>query len=148
MLIWRNWQASKKNVSALTHLNKKIKNQTTELERTLEILNKRNLKKDHILKVIAHDLRNPISAIQALTWLMKNDPTLDGEQTECLDLIAGASSESLEMIDTILQIKDDHNPQVIDKHWHNISNVIQNCVNQLKAPASQKKSKGNNPSAR
>jgi signal transduction histidine kinase len=72
-----------------------------------------------------------------LTQLLKDDPTLDDEQVNCLNLIGGASVESLELIDAIMQI-DNHNRQGIDRQIHDINKIIQNCVNQLKAPAAGK----------
>lgn len=137
LLIWRHWRQSKKGVDTLTRLNKKVRRQKKKLEETLVTLNARNAEKDHILKVIAHDLRNPISAINALSKLVKEDPTLDEEQNECLDLISSASIESLELIDAIMQIEGSQ-PVAIDKKLRDMNEIVSNCINQFRAQAASK----------
>lgn len=138
LLGWRYWQYSKEHVFTLTDLNKKIKNQKDELEQTLETLHKRSLEKDHILKVIAHDLRNPVTSINALTRLMKDDPAFDAEQAEWIDLINQASRESIDLIDTIMQADDSRNLQYTDLHLHDITDTIKGCVTQSRARAAEK----------
>ena len=138
LLIWRYWHHSKKNVETLTRLNRKIKRQKKKLEQILVALNTRSTEKDHILKVIAHDLRNPISAINALSKLLKDDPTLDKEQNECLDLISTASVESLELINAIMQMESSPQSDAANKQLRNMNEMVTNCVSQLKAQAASK----------
>lgn len=137
LLIWRHWHQSTKNIDALTRLNRKVRRQKKKLEQTLVALNARNAEKDHILKVIAHDLRNPISAINALSKLVKEDPTLDTEQNECLDLISSASVESLELIDAIMQMEDSGKTSV-NKELRDMNEIVSGCISQFRAQASSK----------
>lgn len=138
LLIWRYWHKSKEHVDVLTRLNKKVKRQKKKLEQALVALSARNAEKDHILKVIAHDLRNPISAINALSKLLKDDPTLDKEQNECLDLISTAGVESLELIDAIMQMEDSQQSSVINRKLRNMNEMVFSCVSQLKPLAASK----------
>src|SRR5690606_42136463 len=47
--------------------------QNRELEKTVEELRASNLTKDHFVSILAHDLKNPISAITGITEFLKDN---------------------------------------------------------------------------
>lgn len=99
VLIYFYWKKSKKTVEILRELNDKINRQTQELKL-------KNLEKDKILRVVAHDLRNPIGGISSITRLLKLED-LNSDHLEMVNMIEGASDDSLLLISEILQFTED-----------------------------------------
>jgi signal transduction histidine kinase len=65
-------------------------------------LQKVNQDKDRIMGIVAHDLRNPISAVSSLTEIMMETTGEQTEQYEILKMIKTACNSSLELINEIL----------------------------------------------
>jgi signal transduction histidine kinase len=135
------WKKSKKHVSILTKLNKKINSQKKKLEQTLNAFNKKSQETDHILKVVAHDLRNPISAIYTLARMLKDDDENEIDSAEYLDLIQNASKESLELINSIVQVGVGNNLKELHKTMLDINGIVSICVQHLKVRAAEKNQK-------
>ncbi len=68
-----------------------------QLEMTLDALEKSSQENTQLLGVVAHDLRNPISAIYGISTLMAEDEGRNEEDLEMLELIK-ISSKNLDII--------------------------------------------------
>ena len=82
-----------------------IESRKTELERRNQKLTDLNEEKNHLIKVLAHDLRTPIGHIDGLAHLIrmeKND--LSESQQDLLDKIRDAASRLNQMITKILDV--------------------------------------------
>ena len=90
----------------LPAFNNEIRHKQILLEDTLAQLQKENGEKQHILHVVAHDLRNPISAIYTLACLVDEDYENEESNRENLELIKNACTESSELISSILEIAE------------------------------------------
>jgi two-component system sensor histidine kinase VicK len=101
-LVFRNWNRSKKDILKVNMLNAQINEQNIVLEKAFNELKKNNQEKDRILRAVAHDLRNPLGGIAALTALMEEDECTD-EQRDQIKLIKQTSLNVLEMINEILE---------------------------------------------
>lgn len=135
-----NWRKSKRNIRTLTELNDKINRQKEQLEETLSLLEERNREKDRILGIVAHDLRNPISAISALIGMMQEGHTFTGEQGQMLKLMQNACANSLELINEILEFAiKDGGPEDTLTSAVDINQVAKNCVRLLTFKAAEKK---------
>lgn len=82
-----------------------IESRKTELERRNQKLTDLNEEKNHLIKVLAHDLRTPIGHIDGLAHLIKMEKeNLTGSQVDLLDKIKDAASRLNQMISKILDV--------------------------------------------
>lgn len=99
LLLYRNYRKSRKNVQVLTSLNDRIVAQKAMLE-------EKNREKDHILHVVAHDLRNPIGGIRALSQRLMKNNEVQGDLKQ-LKMIEKTSENALELIGELLELNTD-----------------------------------------
>lgn len=101
---------SKKIEEFYASLEKKITQRTQELQEKNEVLVRLNQEKNEFLGIAAHDLKNPLSAIQATSELILNELAVDGpiyskEQfIEYVELIHTASHQMFALIKNLLDV--------------------------------------------
>ncbi len=95
-LVYMNFKKSRKTNATLLLLNQQVSEQKAELEQA-------NKDKDRILRVVAHDLRNPISGIAALSKTVIDAGLEDAKQEKYLQLIEKTANSSLGLINELLQ---------------------------------------------
>lgn len=98
VVIYFYWSKSKKTVKILSELNNKINKQSQELKF-------QNLEKDKILRIVAHDLRNPIGGICSISRILMLED-LSEDELEMILMIESASNDSLQLISEILEFTD------------------------------------------
>ena len=138
-LVYRNWERSKRDILAISELNKQINIQKNDLENTLHELNVNNQEKDRILRTVAHDLRNPIGGIVALTNAMLEDEYSD-EQKQLINLVNSTSGNSLELINEILEATNTTNGKLTSEPVE-INGLVSNSVEILSFKAAEKNQK-------
>ncbi|HWB27854.1 MAG TPA: tetratricopeptide repeat-containing sensor histidine kinase [Chitinophagaceae bacterium] len=142
MLILYNWRKSRRNVRTLTLLNDRINKQKEQLEDTLGELQERNNEKDRILGIVAHDLRNPIAAISSLISILEDENDYSGEQLQILELMQNACTNSIELINEILDFAiNDGNSVDLSPEPVDMNIIARNCVRLLSFKAAEKKQK-------
>lgn len=141
LLIWRNGRISKKNVENLTNLNKHITFQNTRLEQTVTDLQQINEDKDRILKVVAHDLRNPIGAIVNISSLLLNEVAFSPIHREFMEIIQKSSWNSIEMIKDLLEASLNKLPSELEFSKVNCADLITKSLGQLQFRADEKNQK-------
>lgn len=95
-LVFVNFKKSRKANASLLLLNQQVSEQKVELEQA-------NKDKDRILRVVAHDLRNPIGGIAALSKTVIEAGLGDAKQEKYLQLIEKTANSSLGLINELLQ---------------------------------------------
>jgi signal transduction histidine kinase len=73
-----------------------IEKQSAELEKLIE-------DKDNIIRILAHDLRNPLANISVLTKLLEKEVKSDGPK-ELIDMIGSASSNAQVLVKHVLEM--------------------------------------------
>ncbi|WP_159474550.1 HAMP domain-containing sensor histidine kinase [Dyadobacter sp. 3J3] len=141
LLLLQNWKSSKLNVAALTKLNKQITFQNKQLEQTLDDLRQSNKDKDRILKVVAHDLRNPIGAIFSISSILLEEVDFSTEHLELAKLLKTSSLHSIEMINDLLTANFNYRPEEMKKDVVDMRILLHDCVEQLKFKADEKDQK-------
>jgi signal transduction histidine kinase len=136
-LVWRNWRRSKFDVVTVKILNEQINQQKTNLEKALEELKKSSQEKDRILRTVAHDLRNPLGGIASLTNIMV-DESDDNDLKEQLKIIKDTSSDTLELINEILEATNNYTSKELNKQLIEINSLLNNSVELLKFKAAEK----------
>jgi two-component system sensor histidine kinase VicK len=136
-LVWRNWRRSKFDVVTVKLLNEQINQQKTNLEKALEELRKSSQEKDRILRTVAHDLRNPLGGIASLTNIMV-DESDDNDLKEQLRIIKDTSSDTLELINEILEATNNSTSKELSKQLIEINSLLNNSVELLRFKAAEK----------
>ncbi len=80
-----------------------LKKANAEITNNNEVLKQRDLEKNKILSIVAHDLRNPTNAINSIAGTLKEDDNLTPDQLEYLDLIEISAKSTNDLIHEILQ---------------------------------------------
>jgi signal transduction histidine kinase len=138
-LILSNWRKSRKNIKVLDGLNKKIRDQTQNLQYALTELNASGLEKDRILRTVAHDLRNPLGGVASLAGLMVADSDYTYEQKELISLIKDTSNNSIELINEILDATENNQAKANkDRELIEINALLNHCVELLRFKAAEK----------
>ena len=113
VLIFSFFRREKKIVVTLKLLNNQVNQKQALLQSTLIQLEKENHAKQHILHVVAHDLRNPIAAIQTLASMTEDEYEDEDAGRENLELIKSACLESNELISGILEMAENEEVKYI-----------------------------------
>ena len=119
-------------------LRRKMKtHHETIIKQNLELLELTNFRKD-IIRIIAHDLRSPISQISSLLEAYKLSDTED-ERNEIMDYFNVSVNNAKEMLENLLDWAMQNNEALKEYSMFNIYDVISSIEVQLKAQISSKK---------
>ena len=139
ILVYQSWRKSKRNIKLLTSLNNRVNEQKQRLEQVLADLRFSHNEKDRILRVVAHDIRNPIAAIVSLTDLMMADKSgYTEEQVEFLELIIEACTNALTLTKDILEVSTPNKDTLVTE-LVDINTLLSNCISLLRFKADEKK---------
>ncbi|GGH25201.1 hypothetical protein GCM10007423_09240 [Dyadobacter endophyticus] len=131
VILWRNWKLSKKTNSVLTM-------QFRQLESTTDALEKSNQNYARLIKIVAHDLRNPIGGINALCSLLQEEDTTAEEARQYVELIRESSTSCLHMISDLLQTDFDFKEAELQKKPVELSVFLGHAVTLLTFRAAEK----------
>lgn len=137
IMVFVHFKKSKKSVRKLMFLNKEIRQKQTLLNETLADLEKQNIEKQHILHVVAHDLRNPLSAIHTLAGVVLNEYEYEEDNREYLQLIRSACMESNQLINSILEIAENTDVKYVFEAI-DVNELLSGCIQLLGMKASEK----------
>jgi two-component system sensor histidine kinase VicK len=70
--------------------------------------------KNEILGIVAHDLRNPLSAIRVLAVMMEDDKTLDADNQENLQMIKASCDKATSIINDLIETANNDKDTVFD----------------------------------
>ncbi len=121
-----------------------LENQKEKLEEQNGSLKSLNEQKSKFLGIAAHDLRNPIGAINSFSKLLIEsfDELSTDDKTEFLNLIKDSSQFSLQLLNDLLDIsKIELGKLELDKTEVNIENIVINTIKINKIFAKKKKIK-------
>jgi signal transduction histidine kinase len=103
-LIWRNYQQSRVHIEELETLNRQVRLKNVHLQRTLSSLEKSHEDNSRMMKIVAHDLRNPIGGIAGLSAIMLKENSVPVAQRGMLEMIHKSSNHSIELIQDLVHI--------------------------------------------
>ena len=136
-LIRRNAQRTRSYIQQLNQLNisLKIENQQTQL--AISALNESQASYLQTLKVVAHDLRNPVGAISSAVSILDQQAGLSEDARNWLVLIRKGSEQSLKLVEDIMQL--DLPLGTLNKDPVALAPLLESCVSTLQFRASEKK---------
>ncbi|TWJ00781.1 signal transduction histidine kinase [Mucilaginibacter frigoritolerans] len=97
VIIYRMYQISNR-------LNKQSREQNNQMKKTLGDLEQSQADNTRMMKIAAHDLRNPIGGITSVATLMLDDPDRSEDDRMMLELIKTSGQNSLELVSDLLQV--------------------------------------------
>jgi len=122
-------------------LEKQLSDQNNQINQQKEILEELNEEKNHLIAIIAHDLRNPLSSTISLAELLKSEcEKLDEDQKICINGIIKALNRMNEMVERILDVRTLEERQVnLLMQKTNISKLYEQAFLGLKEKFERKK---------
>ena len=137
--VLRNAARTRKNMEMLTSLNNTVSDQNEKLESALAALEIKDKDKSRILRSVAHDVMNPIAAVQSLADILLHESEgFSDDQKEMLELIKEASANSIALSKDILQAASSLDQLSVEKEWLNINKLISNSIKLLNIQAKAK----------
>jgi len=137
LTIRRNWMGARKFALELSKLNDEIKENGVRLELLLDQLELKNREKDRIMRIVAHDLRNPLSSINIL--ISSFDEGSEEEKKRFLQIIQLACSDSLGLVNEILAVYTGNSDQPPNKQPTDINLLVTECIELMQITAAKKK---------
>lgn len=128
--VWYSLRRSKE-------LNNKLAQKNEQLQMTLGSLEQSQQENTRIMKIVAHDLRNPIAAAVSIATLLLENEQLPPEDREMLALMKTSSLHSLDMIADLLHMNI--TAEGLKKEPVEIHTLLRYCVDLLKFKSNEKK---------
>lgn len=136
VLIWQYWKRSKKQAVKLESLNRVISRQNEHLEKSLRSLEQSQQDNTSMLKIVAHDLRNPVGNMISMADFLQNYGNVtDAQNSEALHLIQQSGHMALELISNLLYMNMRGD---IRKEQVEVDVALRYCVDLIKTKASEK----------
>lgn len=127
----------RQNLRRSKSVNKLISEQNSLMKKTLSALEQSQADNARMMKIAAHDLRNPIGGMCALASLMLAEPGRSEEDKEMLEIIKQSGQNSLELVKDLLEVQ--FNTIDFEKEILDISEILSYCVTLLQNKAELKK---------
>ena len=131
ILIYRNLRKSKSLQKETFEHNQKLQNALSELKHS----NENYLR---IMRVMAHDLRNPLSGITGLTAVLLDNEKISDENRHILKLIESTGNHSLEMINELLKTSLADENELLEKHKIDVNELLNDSIKLLQFKAKEK----------
>jgi signal transduction histidine kinase len=135
LLIYRNNRQSKRNVLQLVALNKQISNHNIQMQKTVNALEQSQEDNARMLKVITHDLRNPMTSIVAIADMLLAKGGLEDEMKQLLEIMQRSGVTSIRMIGEILNAQSSE----LQKEKVDLDQLLEFTVNMMQFRANEKK---------
>ncbi|RZJ44988.1 MAG: HAMP domain-containing histidine kinase [Chryseobacterium sp.] len=129
LFLWRDMKKSRSYINKLKKLN--LQNQ-----QTLAALEQSQAENDKIMRIVAHDLRNPLSGITGVVALMLEEEGFSAETKEELALIKATGENSLALVNELLQIN--FNMKDLEMNEVDMGELVQYCAELLRHKAATK----------
>jgi len=138
-IVWlsrRNLKNTKKNSASLSRVNTELTESNERLRGALNDLESSQAENSRIMKVVAHDLRSPISGAHLTSSILLERNNLDKESRNEVQLIHSITRDSLGFIDQLLGAQEADKVQ--EKEETDLLDLIDYCVNYMRLKAEEK----------
>ncbi|TDQ10282.1 ATP-binding protein [Pedobacter metabolipauper] len=116
----------------------KIKEHSLDQQVTLLALEQSNREHSRMASILAHDLKNPIHAINSIALLMLYDDDRTDDDKEMLGLIKESAINLTAMIDDVLLVRNADGAVIISKEEMDMNDLLKQSVNLLRFKAGEK----------
>ena len=135
-LIRRNLIESREHVSDLNQLNSEIKEQNEQLHDAMKALENSFEENERVMRIVSHDLRNPVGSIVSLALLLKANESLDDSAKEYSNMIHSLSKDVLGFMEEVLNLKT--SLEVVDKSKEDLFELLSYCISFMEFKAQEK----------
>jgi signal transduction histidine kinase len=132
ILLWRNAKKSKQTNAILQEQNKKLANTSAALETS-------NRNYARLIRVVAHDLRNPIGAISSIAGIKADDSAVPDREKDWIRLIDTSGKRCLQLITELLETDFSISEETLHKEPVDPSTLLKQTVLLLTYRASEKR---------
>lgn len=124
------------NLKHSRKINTQIIEQNANMQTTLNSLEQSQEENTKMMRIVAHDLRNPIGGITAMAGLMLDEPGRSEEDLMMLELIKTSGQNSLNLVNDLLRV----HTQVEDLHKEPVDlyQMLNYCLSLLQYKAAEK----------
>jgi signal transduction histidine kinase len=136
LLILRHNRRSKRHIAELGKLNMFITEQNDHMEESLSALEQSQQENSRMMKIVAHDLRNPVGGMVGMTKYLRSSKDLTKESSkEPLKLMKEAGARALKLIDELLRpdIEGAMHEEAVA-----LNTILQYCVDMLRSKIKEK----------
>ncbi len=136
LLVWYNYRQSKKHIGELANLNNQLVYKQGHLEKAFSALQSSHEENTRMMKIVAHDLRNPIGSIKGMSDFLLSDGGYSEMQYKMLEMIQLSSANSIKLIQNLAQVDNwtgDFKKEPVD-----ISALVKYCIEMLQLKAAEK----------
>ncbi|RYD72108.1 MAG: HAMP domain-containing histidine kinase, partial [Sphingobacteriales bacterium] len=128
-----------KNLKRTKNLNRQVINQNSQMKQAINALQESQEENARMMKIIAHDLRNPIAGIWSMTSLLLADENRSPRDAKALNHMVKASDDALTLVSDFLS----HNAVTgeLKKEPVDFVELIEYCVNMVRDKADNKEQK-------
>jgi signal transduction histidine kinase len=134
VVIFVLWRSAKR--IRMTHAL--LREQFARLESTSDALTQSNIQYSRLLKVVAHDLRNPIGAIRGISSILGRDLNEPSKSRDLLAMINQSSERCLELISELMQTDFVIREESLHRGPVDISLLVRQTVELLRFRAADK----------
>ncbi|MNK22060.1 Sensor protein kinase WalK [compost metagenome] len=131
-----------KNAKQAKIAEKETLDYSRQLEKTMLSLENRNKDYAKMMKIMAHDLKNPIGGMVGIAnLLLSEEGRFTDEDKEMLQLIESSGSNSIEMINQLLNSGLAIENEILKKESVDLQQLLRQCTDLLQYKADEKKQK-------
>ncbi len=131
-------QKSRRHVQALKDSNTTIEQQKAALNSALQKAETEASDKDKIVRVVAHDLRNPLAAMSSLSNLIIDNPHSFNDSLEPIRMIKASCDSSLDLINDLLESADFQQQKALTKTPIGLQELLKHAVEMMRFKADEK----------
>ncbi|MBN8718852.1 MAG: tetratricopeptide repeat-containing sensor histidine kinase [Sediminibacterium magnilacihabitans] len=136
LLILKNVRKSRQYVQELGKLNAFVTEQNNQLKKSLSALKQSQQENSRMMRVVAHDLRNPVGGMVAMTeYLEEQHPLINKDSKEPLQLMEAAGGRALNLINELLHLNI---PADTLKEPVELDTTLKYCVDILRPKSKEK----------
>lgn len=136
LVVWFHLRRSRKANKEIQAQNEEIQLQNLQMQRTLNALEQSHADNTRMMKIVAHDLRNPIGGITSLADLLLEGHGLENDDRSMLEMIRSSGQNSLEMVDDLLHVHT--HPAALHREPVDMHKMLEYCVELLQHKAKAK----------
>ncbi|MDH5367738.1 MAG: tetratricopeptide repeat-containing sensor histidine kinase [Cyclobacteriaceae bacterium] len=121
--------------------SKLLKKQKSEIELQNKTLLELSHDKDHLMHIVAHDLRSPLNQIEGLVKLISlESEVLTDQQLECIERIKHSTNHSKELLSKILSVRSIESAKIKMKlEKIDLSTIVAEVIQDFETDAKNKK---------
>jgi signal transduction histidine kinase len=136
LIVWYSLKRSRKHVNVLTGLNQEIHEQNTRMQEALTALEQSQEDNTRMMRIVAHDLRNPIGGITMFADIMLQEWEHSNDNRMMLEMIKTSGQNSLELVSDLLTVHTKAGELRMEST--DITSMLHYCVNLLQHKAEAK----------